>query len=47
MAKDYVQVYRSLLKRERAGHRRGVDVSLPVPIETVGVTPDRTRTYVD
>ncbi len=47
MAKDYVQLYRSLLKRDRAEHRRGVDLSLPVPVETVGVTPDRTRTYVD
>jgi glycosyltransferase involved in cell wall biosynthesis len=47
MAKDYVRVYRSLLKRDRAEHRRGTDVSLPVPMETVGGTPDRTRTYVD
>jgi glycosyltransferase involved in cell wall biosynthesis len=47
MAKDYVSVYRSLLKRDRAEHRRGADMSLPVPMETVGVTPDRTRTYVD
>jgi len=47
MAKDYVSVYRSLLKRDRAEQRRGVDMSLPVPMKTVGVTPDRTRTYVD
>ena len=47
MAKDYVSVYRSLLKRDRAEHRKRADISLPVPMETVGVTPDRTRTYVD
>jgi len=47
MAKEYVSVYRSLLKRDRVENRQGDDISLPVPLEPIGVTPDRTRTYVD
>jgi glycosyltransferase involved in cell wall biosynthesis len=47
MAKEYVSVYRSLLKRDRVENRQGDDISLPVPPEPIGVTPDRTRTYVD
>ncbi len=47
MAKDYVSVYRSLLKRDRAETAKGVDIAMPVPLETIGTNPNRMRTYAD